>query len=79
MKQCNVKQHFSCDGSGKSCDECGESADTCGCDEDEQELVDCKECDGTGRLCVEHDSPCGDLKKPPQCDAAKKMGKLQAT
>lgn len=71
MKPCIIKNHFTCDGTGKECINCGESEDVCRCEEEEQDLIDCKVCDGTGRFCVEHESPCGDLKKPPQCDKAK--------
>lgn len=69
---CKIKRHYDCDGTGKVCDNCGESEESCGCDDDDQDPVNCEGCDGTGRLCVEHESPCGDLGDPPQCDKAKK-------
>jgi hypothetical protein len=75
MTPCVIKPHFTCDGTGQMCNACGESSSACQCDEDEQEIVDCEECDGAARICVEHDSPCGDMNKPPQCDAAKKASK----
>ena len=68
-KPCEIKSHFTCDGYGQVCDRCGESEGSCSCD---GELVTCDGCDGTGRICVEHDSPCGDLTTPPRCDASKK-------
>jgi len=65
---CEIKPHFTCDGSGRQCNACGESESACSCGE-EQDLGDCEECEGTGKICVEHESPCGD---GVTCDAAKK-------
>lgn len=73
MTPCNVKSHFDCDGTGQKCDVCGESEAACSCDE--PSLSKCEGCDGTGNLCVEHDSPCGSLSTPPLCDKAKKAAK----
>ena len=52
---CKVKSHFDCSGTGV----------------DEIDGLKCADCDGTGRFCVEHDSACGDMSSPPQCDVAK--------
>ena len=68
MKLCDVKQHFNCDGTGQMCNICGESEAACQCDS--PAFADCKDCDGAGRFCVEHESPCGDLGSPPRCDRA---------
>lgn len=70
---CDVKRHFTCDGTGKLCDRCGESQDTCECEDTwgDLDFVNCVECDGTGYFCVAHESPCGDLNSPPRCDRAK--------
>ncbi len=65
---CNVRPHFTCDGTGQMCAACGESQDVCGCDEGEFE--NCKGCDGAAFFCTTHDSPCGDLRTPPRCDVA---------
>lgn len=73
LKPCVIKSHFTCDGTGQMCGKCGESESACGCDE--QDLENCEECEGAGKLCVEHDSPCGDLSKNPKCDVAKKASK----
>lgn len=67
---CEVKPHFDCDGTGQKCNDCGESEAACRCDESNLSRCDTG-CDGTGRLCVEHDSPCGDLSMPARCDAVK--------
>lgn len=69
---CTVRSHFTCDGTGQMCDRCGESPESCGCEDDgeEPDFVKCEECDGAGRFCVTHESPCGDLSSPPQCDKA---------
>jgi hypothetical protein len=70
---CEVKPHFTCDGAGRLCDNCGESEEACGCEDngEEPDFVKCTECDGAGRFCVTHESPCGDMRTPPQCDEAK--------
>lgn len=70
LKPCVVKEHFECDGTGHMCVVCGESESACGCEDPEIET--CKGCEGGGRICVEHDAPCGDMTYPPRCDAAKK-------
>lgn len=38
-----------CFGDGQICEECGSNEGNCGCDED-QNLVDCDCCDGTGKI-----------------------------
>lgn len=77
---CVVKPHYTCDGTGQMCDRCGESEEACGCEDDDEEpdFVKCEECDGAGRICVTHESPCGDLKSPPQCDKAQAEASPQA-
>lgn len=67
-KPCSVKQHFECDGTGQKCNRCGESEAACRCED--SELVKCEDCDGTGRFCVEHESPVGDLREKV-CDKMK--------
>lgn len=52
---CKIKQHFDCSGTGV----------------DELDGSKCKDCDGTGRFCVEHDSACGDMGSLPKCDVAR--------
>jgi hypothetical protein len=68
MKPCNVKRHFSCDGTGQMCHVCGESEAACRCDE--PRFHKCADCGGTGRFCVEHDSPCSTPWPPHKCYAA---------
>lgn len=72
-KPCDVKTHFTCDGTGEMCDRCGESPEACGCADDgeEPDFVKCVECGGAGRICVVHEAPCGDMTTPPKCDKAK--------
>lgn len=65
MKPCEVKTHFDCGGLGTTCDLCGEGV--CDCNYSKSK---CKDCDGTGRLCVEHESPCG--AHDGVCDAARR-------
>jgi hypothetical protein len=72
VKPCEVKTHFDCNGTGQVCEACLGDPDTCSCDDD-LGTVACEDCDGAGRICVEHDSPCGDTSKPPLCDAAKAL------
>lgn len=69
-KPCVVKEHFDCDGTGQMCGACGESEAVCDCPT-EEDMEKCKDCNGTGRFCVEHDSGCGDLSKKPRCDAVR--------
>lgn len=38
---------FVCNGTGDMCDACGEAENVCDCD-DEQILVDCVDCEGSG-------------------------------
>ncbi len=73
IQPCVVKSHFDCDGTGQMCGTCGESESACMCDE--SDLENCEGCEGATRICVEHDSPCGDLSKNPKCDAVKKAKK----
>ena len=70
-KKCKVKPHFDCDGTGQMCGVCGESENACSCDDGD--LENCKDCNGTGRFCVEHDSGCDDLSKNPKCDGLKEL------
>jgi hypothetical protein len=78
---CVIKPHFTCDGTGQMCDRCGESPETCGCEDDgeEPDFVKCEECDGAGRFCVTHESPCGDLSNPPRCDKAQAEAAAEST
>lgn len=56
-KSCEVKSHFTCDGTGEMCETCGESSAACSCNENN--LVVCEECDGAGQFCVTHEAPLG--------------------
>lgn len=77
-KPYTIRQHFTCDGTGVLCATCSESAAACGC-EVGTDGAPCTDCDGAGRICVEHESPCGDLTDPPRCDAAKRAQPRPAT
>lgn len=74
---CEIKIHFTCDGTGQMCEVCFESEAACLCEE--SVLMKCEGCDGAGRFCVKHQSPCGDLSKNPKCDKIKggRGGKVQ--
>lgn len=69
-KSCVVMSHFDCNGTGQMCGNCGEAENVCQCD-DESNLEKCVDCDGTGRFCTEHESPCGDLSGSSKCDKIK--------
>lgn len=71
---CEVKTHFDCDGCGMICTVCGESGEVCNCDDGQEHWKKCVDCDGTGRLCMTHESPVGDTRRPLQCDVVKKRG-----
>lgn len=57
------------------CSLCGESAEVCDCSEDDEtdKFKKCGDCDGTGKICVVHESPYGSTRKDGLCDAAKKI------
>lgn len=61
-KTCDIKTHFSCNGSGLICRDCGESTDVCECNAAPAD--DCPDCEGTGLFCVKHEKGSNTRKGP---------------
>lgn len=79
---CKPMGCFQCDHTGIMCRFCGESGEVCDCSTDEygdHKFKKCEDCEGAGRICVEHDSPIGSPQKDAQCDVIKKRNQSTAS
>lgn len=48
---------FFCNGTGLMCNVCGEAEGVCSCPDDEQDLVDCSDCKGSGVASADMEKP----------------------
>lgn len=51
----NMTQCDECDGAGEICTTCNDHPENCECEAGDQGWVDCKACEGTGRVEKEED------------------------
>lgn len=61
---------IACGEEGRVCVTCDEYESSCACDPDDAEIEECHDCDGRGRVEVEHCSVCREIVDNCTCDDA---------